>query len=49
MSTKTASIQSKPTPRIIRVAGMKLGLTGLALAVLFVFLIPMVYGIVTST
>ena len=48
MSTKTASIQSKPTPRIIRVAGMKLGLTGLALAVLFVFLIPMVYGIVTS-
>jgi multiple sugar transport system permease protein len=27
---------------------MKTGLTGLALAVLFVFLIPMVYGIVTS-
>jgi multiple sugar transport system permease protein len=27
---------------------MKMGLTGLALAVLFVFLIPMVYGIVTS-
>jgi len=30
------------------VAGMKLGLTGLALAVLFLFLIPMFYGVVTS-
>ena len=32
----------------MRVAGMKLGLTGLVLAVLFLFLIPMFYGIVTS-
>jgi multiple sugar transport system permease protein len=36
------------TPKKIRVAGMKLGLTGLALAVLFLFLIPMFYGVVTS-
>ncbi|MBC8504352.1 MAG: carbohydrate ABC transporter permease [Chloroflexi bacterium] len=36
------------TPKNIRVAGMKLGITGLALAVLFLFLIPMFYGIVTS-
>ena len=27
---------------------MKIGLTGLALAVLFIFLVPMVYGVVTS-
>ncbi len=35
-------------PKTFRVAGMKMGLTGLALAVLFVFLIPMFYGIVTA-
>lgn len=35
-------------PKAIRVGGMKLALTGLTLAVLFLFLIPMVYGVVTS-
>ncbi len=39
---------NKIVPKKVRVAGMKLGLTGLALAVLFLFLIPMFYGIVTS-
>ncbi|MFQ5436984.1 MAG: hypothetical protein ACE5FD_19170 [Anaerolineae bacterium] len=48
MSAKTASSQSRHASRSVRVAGMKLGVTGLALAVLFVFLIPMVYGIVTA-
>lgn len=40
--------QPKIVPKRFRVAGMKIALTGLALAVLFLFLIPMVYGIVTS-
>lgn len=35
-------------PKRVRVAGMKMALTGLALAVLFVFLVPMVYGIFTA-
>jgi len=36
------------TPKRIRVAGMKMAITGLALSVLFLFLIPMFYGIVTA-
>lgn len=32
----------------VRVATMRISLTGLTLAVLFIFLIPMVYGVVTS-
>ena len=43
-----APSSGRRVPKQIRVAGMKLGMTGLALAVLFLFLIPMVYGIVTS-
>ena len=39
---------NKVVSKNMRVAGMKLGLTGLVLAVLFLFLIPMFYGIVTS-
>ncbi len=39
---------NRVVPQKVRVAGMKLGLTGLAMAVLFLFLIPMFYGIVTS-
>ncbi len=47
MSTNT--LPNPPiTPKRFRVAGMKFALTGLTLAVLFVFLIPLVYGIVTS-
>lgn len=38
----------RQTSKAIRDLGNKFGLTGLALAVLFIFLIPMVYGIVTS-
>ncbi len=41
-------VRASRTPKIVRVAGMKMGMTGLALAVLFLFLIPMVYGIVTA-
>lgn len=40
--------QGPIVPKAIRVGGMKMALTGLTLAVLFLFLIPMVYGIVTS-
>ncbi|RMH01645.1 MAG: carbohydrate ABC transporter permease [Chloroflexi bacterium] len=47
MSVK-ALPKSQVVPKRIRVAGMKLALTGLALAVLFLFLIPMAYGIVTA-
>ncbi len=39
---------NKRVSKEVRVAGMKMGLTGLAMAVLFLFLIPMFYGIVTS-
>ncbi|RME46063.1 MAG: carbohydrate ABC transporter permease [Caldilineae bacterium] len=35
-------------PKRVRIASMRLALTGLALAVLFIFLVPMAYGIVTS-
>lgn len=48
MAATSSSSNGFRTPKIIRVGGMKLGLTGLALAVLFVFLIPMVYGVVTA-
>lgn len=40
--------RGRVVPKTIRVGGMKMALTGLTLAVLFLFLIPMVYGIVTS-
>lgn len=40
--------QGQAVPKAIRVGGMKMALTGLTLAVIFLFLIPMVYGIVTS-
>jgi len=46
MNNKTSS--SRVVPKRIRVAGMQLGWTGLTLAVLFVFLVPMAYGIVTA-
>ena len=39
---------NKRVSKEVRVAGMKMGITGLALAVLFLFLIPMFYGIVTA-
>jgi len=39
---------NKAVSKTLRVAGMKMGLTGLALSVLFIFLIPMAYGIVTA-
>ncbi len=55
MTTKTESQQQtlpasqpKIVPKSARIAGMKMALTGLALAVLFIFLIPMVYGVVTA-
>ncbi len=48
MAIKTSLTQQKVVPKKVRVGGMRLGLTGLALAVLFIFLIPMVYGVVTS-
>ncbi|MCB9007879.1 MAG: carbohydrate ABC transporter permease [Ardenticatenaceae bacterium] len=47
MSAKTVT-RSKVVPKRLRVGGMKMGLTGLALAVLFIFLIPMIYGVVTA-
>ncbi len=48
MSATTSAPQLPVVPRKIRVTGMRMALTGLALAVLFLFLIPMVYGIVTA-
>ncbi len=47
MSAKTVS-QPRVVPKKIRVIGMKFALTGLALAVLFLFLVPMAYGVVTA-
>ena len=47
MSAKIIT-RSKVVPKRLRVGGMKMGLTGLALAVLFIFLIPMIYGVVTA-
>lgn len=48
MATKISTAQARVVPKTVRVAGMRMGLTGLALAVLFIFLIPMVYGVVTG-
>lgn len=48
MVTQSSSARSRATSKLVRVGGMKMGLTGLALAVLFIFLIPMVYGVVTA-
>ncbi|RME82170.1 MAG: carbohydrate ABC transporter permease [Caldilineae bacterium] len=45
---RTAPSSGHVIPKAVRVAGMRLALTGLTLAVLFLFLIPMVYGVVTA-
>lgn len=45
---KTESLTPSRVPKKIRVAGMKMAITGLSLAVLFIFLIPMFYGIATA-
>jgi len=47
-STKPLNKNFTFTSKKAREAGLTLGLTGMALMVLFVFLIPMIYGIVTS-
>lgn len=48
MNDKTSSSNKRVVPKRIRVAGMRFTWTGLTLAVLFVFLIPMAYGVVTA-
>ena len=48
MSAKTSSSPKRVVSKRTRVASMRIAWTGLALAVLFIFLIPMVYGIVTA-
>lgn len=50
MATQTQPLEKKyfVVPKILRDSSTTIGLTGLALAVLFLFLVPMVYGIVTS-
>jgi multiple sugar transport system permease protein len=48
MNRQTMASPQRVIPKALRVAGMKMAVTGLALAVLVLFLIPMVYGVVTS-
>jgi multiple sugar transport system permease protein len=47
-STKSSAKNYRFTSKKAREAGITLGMTGMALMVLFIFLIPMIYGIVTS-
>lgn len=48
MTTTESSIKPSIVPKKLRKGSTSIGLTGLAVAVLVIFLIPMVYGIVTS-